>query len=57
LVFGLKGRFYQPRPQAWDRGQFRIVGLKGRFTWVMTANGPFRVKTLSCAFSQAFGLG
>ena len=28
---GLKGRFCQPRPQAWDRCRKNLVALKGRF--------------------------
>ena len=29
--FGLKGRFYQPRPKAWERRFARDLALKGPF--------------------------
>jgi hypothetical protein len=32
MVFGLKGRFCQPRPKAWEKGPPPpVFGLKGRF--------------------------
>jgi len=42
--FGLKGRFFQPGPKAWESRHPRIFGLKGRFGhWrIRPANGPCR---------------
>jgi hypothetical protein len=58
--YGLKGRFYQPRPKAWDHT-----------TDVTALQGPFKHRSprshtmpqslakvyLHATFSQAFGLG
>jgi hypothetical protein len=59
LVFGLKGRFCQPRPKAWEIGVIPTFGLKGRFGQgsARGANGPFRADDCRRLFSQAFGLG
>ena len=52
--FGLKGRFYQPRPKAWDCGKNRNLTLKGSFTFLPCnlANGPFRAEALAMAFPR-----
>jgi hypothetical protein len=59
LVFGLKGRFWQPRPKAWEIGVIPMFGLKGRFgqSSARGANGPCRADDCRRLFSQAFGQG
>ena len=41
-VFGLKGRFCQPRAQPWDLCWHNEMALKGPFIVLATANVPFR---------------
>jgi len=57
--FGLKGRFCQPRPQAWELRQYGNSTLKGSFGFGHWAgsNGPFRAAVSAITVSQAFGLG
>jgi hypothetical protein len=57
--FGLKGRFCQPRPKAWGRGQGRHLTLKGAFRRVAVKFGerPFQGHPHYALHSQAFGLG
>ena len=59
-VFGLKGRFCQPRPKAWEealRDRFRPERAIRQVTSL--PNRPFRANEMpkTPSFSQAFGLG
>ena len=58
-VFGLKGRFCQPRPQAWVNGgnRQRPVRAVRPPTCKAAANRPFRASVPFRDPTQAFGLG
>ena len=46
-MFGLKGRFHQPRPKAWDNWRSQTSTLKGSFGLACgrhQGNGPFRAE-------------
>jgi hypothetical protein len=57
--FGLKGRFCQPRPKAWEYREKRQLTLKGSFTvrQVNSVERPFQGRCLDDNRPQAFGLG
>jgi hypothetical protein len=60
MSFGLKGRFCQPRPKAWEtEGADIVSALKGPFTrsQEQKVNDPFRVESPPCLQAQAAGLG
>jgi hypothetical protein len=42
MVLGLKGRFCQPRPKAWEKGRPPHVRPEGPVRPGVRANGPFR---------------
>jgi hypothetical protein len=58
VYFGLKGRFYQPRPKAWETGSPRAAALKGPFMrGARHAERPFQGRIAFSSKTQAFGLG
>jgi hypothetical protein len=57
-AFGLKGRFYQPRPEAWETNTPESLGPVGAVQPpIGQVNEPFRFDWLPGHPSQASGLG